>query len=361
MNIFRKWLCWSPFFIVFYIISMVLIFNDNVTLGLTFLYLALIGSVIFFVALSLATKKKVKIIQADGESVARQHNALLAYVGNEEFIVLCDSEMKLYYKNFKKGNKELIQIDYDKISQIKFGPWTSKLILKDGGCINFVFRGFRQNIMLAQKINAIIQLSEMHKHGYRVTQSENTQTDSTASMSQDVAKTDRTISSQRAMVSFCGFEGNINCIAPESAFVFPATYEFWKEGECVFMKFNNILKVHPQGKIYERSANTNPNYEIHKFPLKNIVSVEQEGDVHYTSNVHGGDTSVMGALAGGVLFGGVGAILGGKKKISTTTRQIDDRITKLKLVDDSNQYCALKFAYNDYYVLDRLINNGNAQ
>lgn len=360
MDIYRKSLCWLPFFTVFYIISMVLLFNGNTALGLTFLLLLIFGSIIIFAVISSVTKKKVKIVQAEGESVARQHSALLAYVGSNEFIVLCDREMKLYYKNFKNGNNELRQIDYNKLCMLKCGIWTSKLILTDGESIDIVFRGLRQITMLIQKINAIIQLSRMQHCDYRVTRSENAETDSTAPISQNV-ETDKTNSSQRAKVSFCGYEGNIYCIAPESAFVFPATYEFWKEGEYVCMKFNNILDVHPQGKRDERSVNRNPNYDTYKFAIKNIVSIEQEGDVHYTSNVHGGDTSVTGALAGGVLFGGVGAILGGKKKISTTTRQIDDRITKLKLVDDSNQYCALKFAYNDYYVLDRLINNGNAQ
>ena len=109
MDIYRKTLCWLPFFTVFYIISMVLLFNGNTALGLTFLLLLIFGSIIIFAVISSVTKKKVKIVQAEGESVARQHSALLAYVGSNEFIVLSDREMKLYYKNFKNGNNERLQ------------------------------------------------------------------------------------------------------------------------------------------------------------------------------------------------------------------------------------------------------------
>lgn len=83
--------------------------------------------------------------------------------------------------------------------------------------------------------------------------------------------------------------------------------------------------------------------------------------MHYTTNVSGGGTSVTGALVGGALFGGVGAILGGKKKITSTSKKIDERITMVKLVDEANQYCGLKFAYNDYYALYKLINSNNSQ
>lgn len=365
MSIFRKLVLWllplSFVSMVFLIAISLSIDASGDTAWVSVVYLLfLVGFGIAFAVVSLKEKNKVKIIAAEGESIARQHNAELGYVGIDEFIVLSDSEKKIYYKSYKNGNNELRQIDYDKLAELKLGTWTSKLFLTTGNCIDIVYRMCLQNNMFIRKIDTIIQISKMPKSNYGVVQSGNAEFAESALQSQSVAQTNKLISSQRVIASFLGYEGNIYCIASENSFVFPAKYELWKEGEYVFMRLNNIIKVNFLGNP-RSSGNRTPNYGIYKFAINNIVSVEQEGDVHYTTNVSGGGTSVTGALVGGALFGGVGAILGGKKKITSTSRKIDERTTIIKLVDETNQYCGLKFAYNDYYALNKLINSNNSQ
>lgn len=366
MSFCRKmvfWLLPISFLSVIFLIAIFLSIDasGDIASWVSVVYLLfLVGFGIAFTVVSVKEKNKVKIIAAEGESIARQHNAELGYVGIDEFIVLSDSEKKIYYKSYKNGNNELRQIDYDKLAQLKLGTWTSKLFLTTGNCIDIVYKMCLQNNMFIRKINTIIQISKMPKSNYRVVQSGNAEFAESALQSQSVAQTNKLISSQRVIASFLGYEGNIYCIASENSFVFPAKYELWKEGEYVFMRLNNIIKVNFLDKPIFSSKRT-PNYGIYKFAINNIVSVEQEGDVHYTTNVSGGGTSVTGALVGGALFGGVGAILGGKKKITSTSRKIDERTTIIKLVDETNQYCGLKFAYNDYYALNKLINSNNSQ
>lgn len=62
-------------------------------------------------------------------------------------------------------------------------------------------------------------------------------------------------------------------------------------------------------------------------PLKDIKMYRIEGNVHYTSDVSGGGANLGGAVAGGLLFGGAGAVVGSKvgTNIQTETVKTDDR------------------------------------
>jgi len=95
--------------------------------------------------------------------------------------------------------------------------------------------------------------------------------------------------------------------------------------------------------------------------IKSVVELSQGGEVHYTTQVHGGGgggTSIKGAIIGGVLAGEAGAIIGSRKPtdpITSTTQKIDDRATHMKVLDSNNKFFEIVFEYNDYYVISKLM------
>lgn len=94
---------------------------------------------------------------------------------------------------------------------------------------------------------------------------------------------------------------------------------------------------------------------------QSIVALTQEGDVYYTTEVHGGGgggSSIKGAVIGGVLAGEAGAIIGSRKAtdpIKSTTQRIDERATHMKVLDANNQFFEIVFNYNDYYAIQSII------
>lgn len=85
------WLLPISFLTVIYLIALFLSLDSSgdIALGLSIVYiLFLVGFGIAFTVVSVKEKNKVKIVEAEGQSLARQHNAELSYVGVDEFIVL---------------------------------------------------------------------------------------------------------------------------------------------------------------------------------------------------------------------------------------------------------------------------------
>ena len=64
-----------------------------------------------------------------------------------------------------------------------------------------------------------------------------------------------------------------------------------------------------------------------KLLYEDILKFKLVGQKHYITNVES-KVNVGGAFLGGVLAGGVGALLGGKK-INSSAKEIDDRIVKI--------------------------------
>ena len=89
-------------------------------------------------------------------------------------------------------------------------------------------------------------------------------------------------------------------------------------------------------------------------PLSDIVAFEQIGNIHYATDVHGGGSSMTGAVVGGIIAGGAGAIIGSRQEVTSTTREIDDRATVLKFRTDT-KISQILFNYDDYYLLSDLI------
>lgn len=69
--------------------------------------------------------------------------------------------------------------------------------------------------------------------------------------------------------------------------------------------------------------------ELLSIPIDNIIFYAMEGDYRIDNIVEGGGISLSGAIIGGVIAGNVGAVLGGRKKITTTQKTVDERQTYL--------------------------------
>lgn len=76
---------------------------------------------------------------------------------------------------------------------------------------------------------------------------------------------------------------------------------------------------------------------VKSIPLENIKMYRVEGNVHYTSDVSGGGANLGGAVAGGLLFGGAGAVVGSKvgTNIHTETVKTDDRKLALYYLENN--------------------------
>lgn len=88
--------------------------------------------------------------------------------------------------------------------------------------------------------------------------------------------------------------------------------------------------------------------------IENIQFYTRNGDYRVETTVEGGGVDLGGAVVGGVLAGGVGALLGGREKITTTNKEIDDRNTYLYYIEN-NENKRMVFTSKDYNELSKLI------
>lgn len=130
---------------------------------------------------------------------------------------------------------------------------------------------------------------------------------------------------------------------------------------CVWADDENLYML-PKFDLVDYKLNKKI-YRIITIEKKSVVDITQEGNVHYTTEVRGGGgggSSIKGAIVGGVIAGEAGAIIGSRKAtdpITSSTKQIDDRTTNMKILDLNNNFCELTFEYNDYYALSKFIGN----
>lgn len=138
----------------------------------------------------------------------------------------------------------------------------------------------------------------------------------------------------------------------------------WTQNTFVWVKEQKLYLMSMFGGLVDYKSRPNV-YNPIIIDIKNIVELSQGGDVHYTTNIHGGGgggSSIKGAVVGGILAGEAGAIIGSRKPtdpIVSTTQKIDDRATHLKVLDSNNNFYEIFFDYNDYYVVSKLINECN--
>ncbi|HDK7157800.1 TPA: SHOCT domain-containing protein [Clostridium botulinum] len=91
------------------------------------------------------------------------------------------------------------------------------------------------------------------------------------------------------------------------------------------------------------------NFDKIQIPINRIIYFTRIGDC-YTST-HGGGSRLGGAVAGAVIAGETGAMIGSRKKVET--KLVDKRITILKVLDKNEKI--IKFKSEDYDAFLKLI------
>lgn len=93
----------------------------------------------------------------------------------------------------------------------------------------------------------------------------------------------------------------------------------WEDGH--YVKVGKVLSGNKQGDFGIDTV----------IPVNKIIFFAKEGDVSYTTHTTGGGTNYGGALVGGLLGGEAGAIIASRQKVTTYTREHDNRVCILKL------------------------------
>lgn len=99
---------------------------------------------------------------------------------------------------------------------------------------------------------------------------------------------------------------------------------------------------------------------LYKIPISKIEYYATSGDVVYENKITGGGggSSFEGALVGGAIAGGAGAIIGSRNKIDPISSELithDSRETFLKYFDDNNLKHSMVFDFKDYEKFNELI------
>lgn len=103
------------------------------------------------------------------------------------------------------------------------------------------------------------------------------------------------------------------------------------------------------------------NLNVKKIQITKIQYYYIEGEVIVETKISGGGgggSSVGGAIVGAVLAGGVGAIVGSRKKnepISSEMIKHDNRISILKYFDENEELKTIHMSFNAYDILEDLI------
>lgn len=109
------------------------------------------------------------------------------------------------------------------------------------------------------------------------------------------------------------------------------------------------------------------NDPIHIIPLNNIIYFQEKGDISYSTSISGGgggskSMSIGGAIAGKLMFGDVGAIIGSRagtgvhiNEIKSEAIEHDNRYVVLRYEKKNGSYCDLQLEHRCYGILNELI------
>ena len=267
------------------------------------------------------------------KAITPSHNITVSFTSMAGYLAFCDDEQLLIsYRNF---DKRLVEIKYETILKCEKNPQING--------VSF-WALTPTNTEYGSGDVGVGRLEEL-KSKFASIVSEN----STKAHKQYVKKA--SIPSNAARVHVKDYSGDSTAIPRHIKYI--VDYYFWGNEESVFLMpaFKDLAHFKTYPHVYEKIT----------IDRKSIVSVVQEGDVHYTTEIHGGGgggSSIKGAIIGGVIAGDAGAIIGSRKPteaITSTTKQIDDRTTNLKVLDSNNNFCEILFDYNDYYAISKII------
>lgn len=119
---------------------------------------------------------------------------------------------------------------------------------------------------------------------------------------------------------------------------YKVSYNIWKEG-CNL----NFANSYNTGQCSKKSID-----------IENIISYNIIGDAYTETNVIGGGSSLTGAVVGGVIAGGAGAVVGSRRGIRTENKRIDNRKTVITYNEDGT-IKNIFFSPETYEILLRLI------
>ena len=266
-------------------------------------------------------------------AISTSHNITISFPSQAGYLAFCDDEQLLIsYRNF---DKRYLEIKYDTI--IDFEKWSNS------NCVTF----FALNPTYTEYVSGDVGADRLKE---LIEKLASIMADNSVKVYKEYAKI-VTIPSNAARVHIKACNGYSSIIPNNIRQI--SDVHLWGNQQQIFMMpiFVNLAHFKTHSDIYK----------VITLDKKNIVSLTQEGDVHYTTEIHGGGgggSSIKGAIIGGVIAGDAGAIIGSRKPneaITSSTKQIDDRTTNLKLLDSSNNFCEILFDYNDYYAISKII------
>lgn len=131
---------------------------------------------------------------------------------------------------------------------------------------------------------------------------------------------------------------------------------FWYVGHgeeeigYMYVEFGGYCNFNFEELAYEKRVY--PARVIWSYKNSDVVFFQKVGDVQYISNVSGGEvkasgggSSLAGAIVGGAIAGGVGAVIGSRKPVkiesngvTTTVEEIDTRETVLRLKGEEKRF-----------------------
>ena len=267
------------------------------------------------------------------EDLKTNHNVTYSVVAYMGCMAFCDDEQKIYMKFTSLGfGKMIFEFPYYSITSYKNIPIFKGIVFWSSLFPNRYFSFFDigvKNSSLREKMTEII--------------------DTTRKQIESEYRNIVDVPSNAAKVTVKGYNGH-SIIIPDT--IKDVTNAFMWESEDNIYLFPECIDVFD-------FKNRPWIYKLFSIKKANIISVSQEGGVHYTTEVSGGGgggSSLAGALIGGAIGGDVGAIIGSRRKtapIKSTTKQIDDRTTNVKILDSNNSFCEILFDHNDYYVISK--------
>ena len=273
--------------------------------------------------------------QAKGilKEICSSHKINQSFVTSSGCLAFSDDEKKIHF--YSTTTHEKVAISYNNLVRSGKLDATSNLILFD--VINPKLTQYKFGAQNADRMNEILRIME-----------------SILKVNLDQAKKDYEskvlVPQDATTVTVKRYEG-INADTPNG---------FWKENTYMWVENEQLNLMSKFADLPDYRVRPNV-YNPIIIDIKNIVELSQGGEVHYTTQVHGGGgggTSVKGAIIGGVLAGEAGAIIGSRKPtdpITSTTQRIDDRATHMKVLDSNNKFFEIIFEYNDYYIISKLM------
>ena len=267
------------------------------------------------------------------KGISSSHKIDVSFSTSSGCLAFSDSEKKIHF--YSTTTHEQVEISYNSLIRCGKLDENSNLILFSA--MNPKLTQYKFGAQNADRMNEILK-----------------KMDSILKVNLEQAKKDYeskvSIPQSASTVKVKRYEG-INADIP-SGFLTENTY-IWVENDQLYLmsKFADLPDYKVRPNVY------NPII----IDIKSIVELSQGGEVHYTTQVHGGGgggSSLKGAIIGGVLAGEAGAIIGSRKPtdpIISTTQRIDDRATHMKVLDSNNKFFEIVFEYNDYYIISKLM------